>query len=147
MKEQEPVRFRYLVLWSRDGLPLLAEAWRCQLLERFAHWARRLGALPVALGGSENRIWAILGTSPDSDGTVVADELRSRACAWITRQSGIDGFVWEDAYAWIPLTPEELSLLVDVAEEGTGLDDPPFPDADWRLLEEPADGRSAAAIR
>jgi hypothetical protein len=115
MPETESVRFYYVVFWIRFRSGRLAAAQRRRLCARFGLAAGRHGAVALAVDGSAERLYALVGIHPRREPDSAIDGIRNELKRWLSDVQGGADFYWDDAYAAIPLAPEEAAALLDAA--------------------------------
>lgn len=115
MPEKNSIRFYYVVFWIRFRSARLSAAQRGRLLGRFGFIAGRHGAVALAADGSADRLCALLGIHPRRDPDTAIRGIREDLSCRVGGSAGGPDLEWEEDYAAIPLSPEEVATLLDIS--------------------------------
>jgi putative transposase len=96
----------HLVIWTQGCGPNIDQTIRERFHTEVKKSLRREGTEPIAVGGGDNHLHALVQIDPEQSIEVIARMLMSSSSEWIGWQ--VPGFAWTDDYAAFTVSPWEI---------------------------------------
>jgi REP element-mobilizing transposase RayT len=95
----------HLVFSTKNRQPLIAADWRPRLHEYLDGMVRRLGGVPLGVGGVEDHVHLLVGLKPVHCLADFMRDLKKDATNWVKDTMPLHSFAWQEGYAAFTVSP------------------------------------------
>jgi REP-associated tyrosine transposase len=93
---------------TKDRYPMITKDWRWNLHAYLGGIVRTLGGVPIAVGGIEDHVHALIGLCAAHSHADIMRELKGGSSEWVHATVGKKHFTWQPGYFGVTVSPSHL---------------------------------------
>src|SRR5689334_11068039 len=101
----------HLIFSTKHHQSIIDEAWRNYLHGYIGKTIKALGAIPEAVGGTNDHVHILIGLQATHQLSYVLRDIKKESSRWVHQQIGINTFGWQDGYGAFTVSVQNLSTI------------------------------------
>ncbi|MCS6806792.1 MAG: IS200/IS605 family transposase [Acidobacteriota bacterium] len=101
----------HLVFSTKDRLPMIAQSWRDRLHAYLGGIVKRLGGVPLAIGGIRDHVHMLVGLTSSHRLDYFVRDLKADSSEWVHREVGQRIFAWQKGYGAFTVSPSSIEAV------------------------------------
>jgi putative transposase len=101
----------HFIFGTKHRDPCIEKPWRQRLHEYLAGTARGLGCMPLAVGGVEDHVHALLALRTTHTVAAVMREIKKASSIMVHNEIQLRSFAWQEGYAAIAVSPTAIASV------------------------------------
>lgn len=109
MSQSYVANFQHIVFGTKDRRPLLPTDELARIWAYLGGTARNIGCTPLAIGGIEDHVHALITIPADANVAHIVSKLKANSSRWMNEWKG--GFAWQRGYASFSVSASNLASV------------------------------------
>jgi putative transposase len=101
----------HLVFSTKNRIAFIEPSWRHRLHEYLGGTIRRLGGVPLEVGGVGDHVHLLVGLKATHCLSDVLRDLKKSSSAWVHDEIEVSSFAWQEGYAAFTVSPTALDQV------------------------------------